>query len=179
MDKTLSKYAHSIVAELTLRGITVATAESCTGGGIAAALTSVSGSSEVVRGGVVAYATEVKCSVLHVSADTVRTQGVVSEATVTEMARGALDALGADIAVATSGVTGPTGGTRENPVCTVWIAVAGRQGAALTFRFSDTDRGRARNTRNATLCALKKLFSFVKKNFSLPHTEQKVNVSEN
>ena len=104
--------------ELKAAGKTVATAESCTGGGIAAALTSISGSSAVVRGGIVSYATEVKHDLLHVKADTLRRYDVVSQQVVTEMALGALKALKADYAVATSGISGPTGGTPENPVGT-------------------------------------------------------------
>lgn len=163
MDKTISNKSVSIIAELIVRGITVATAESCTGGGVAAALTSVSGSSAVVKGGIIAYATEVKSKVLQVSRETLETQGVVSEATVLAMAKGAIKVLGSDIAVATSGVTGPTGGTEENPVCTVWIAVVNRKGEAKTFRFRDIDRGRQKNTRNAVLNALKLLDVFLKK----------------
>lgn len=163
MDKTISNKSVSIIAELIVRGITVATAESCTGGGVAAALTSVSGSSAVVKGGIIAYATEVKSKVLRVPRETVETQGVVSETTVLEMAKGAIKVLGSDIAVATSGVTGPTGGTEENPVCTVWIAVVNRKGDSKTLRFRDIDRGRQKNTRNAVLNALKLLDVFLKK----------------
>ena len=90
MSSETNRVAHAIVRKLIAQGLTVASAESCTGGGSMAALTSVSGSSACVRGGVVSYATEIKQSVLGVSPETVTNCGVVSEQTVIEMARGAL-----------------------------------------------------------------------------------------
>ncbi len=146
---------------LTAAGRTVATAESCTGGGIAAALTSISGSSAVVRGGIVSYATEVKHDLLHVKADTLRRYDVVSEPVVTEMALGALKALKADLAVATSGVAGPSGGTAEIPVGTVWMAVATREGKVATHCVRGDDLGRTRNTQRAVLEALRLLLDVI------------------
>lgn len=163
MNRESSKLARALVKLLTEKGLTVATAESCTGGGIAAALTSISGSSACVRGGIVAYATEVKQDVLQVSPATICGQGVVSEQTVCEMALGAAKVLKADIGVSTSGVTGPTGGTEENPVGTVWMAVASMGGPVVTFRLSEGDAGRARNTQNAINKALVLLLDYVKK----------------
>ena len=150
-----------ILSLLQQREVTVATAESCTGGGIAAALTSVSGSSAWVKGGIVAYCNDVKMQLLAVPAATIENCGVVSEPVVLAMADGACRALQADVAVATSGVTGPTGGTEENPVCTVWIAVAGRDGRALTCRYSAPDEGRAANTRHAIRKALEILGEYL------------------
>ncbi|MFO7597141.1 MAG: CinA family protein [Desulfocurvibacter africanus] len=109
---------------LKTRGLMLATAESCTGGLIAGALTEVSGSSDWFRGGVVAYANVVKIKLLSVPQETLLTHGAVSEAVVLAMARGALDALDAQVAVAVSGVAGPTGGSPDKPVGTVWIAWA-------------------------------------------------------
>ena len=128
--------ADEAIALLTARGLTVGTAESCTGGLIAAALTSVPGSSEAVEGGVVSYAVRVKCSVLGVSPETVEHRGVVSEDTAREMAVGARERLGTDYALSTTGVAGPGGGTEETPVGTVCLALAGPRGVtSQTVRF--------------------------------------------
>ncbi|MDR0844092.1 MAG: competence/damage-inducible protein A [Tannerella sp.] len=109
---------------LRARGLTIGTAESCTGGAIAALLTSVAGSSDYYKGSVVSYSNSVKEKVLGVSADALRHYGAVSREVVEQMARGALQVLGCDCAIATSGIAGPGGGTPEKPVGTVWIAVA-------------------------------------------------------
>lgn len=102
----------------------VATAESCTGGWIAKALTDVAGSSSWFGTGLVTYSNEAKCSLLGVRAETLEECGAVSEETVREMASGALAASGADVAVAVSGIAGPDGGTPDKPVGTVWFAWA-------------------------------------------------------
>ena len=137
-----------IVGELLKKkDLTVSTAESCTGGSIAARLTSVAGSSEYFIGGVVAYSNEVKVGLLHVSAQTLGQYGAVSEETVVEMVKGAMKALKTDCAVATSGVAGPGGGTHEKPVGTVWIA-AGYKNEIRTFK-QENDSGRAMNVARA------------------------------
>lgn len=127
----LGKYAYAVgpmdLAEAVLalcrsRGLRLAVAESCTGGLLGARLTSISGSSDVVLGGVIAYANEVKAGVLGVRAETLAREGAVSEAVAREMAAGVRERLGADIGVAITGVAGPTGGTPEKPVGLVWIA---------------------------------------------------------
>lgn len=102
---------------------TLATAESCTGGLIGARLTAIPGSSRVYRGGVVAYDNEVKLQQLGVSADDLAAHGAVSEPVVRQMAEGAARALGADAAIAVTGIAGPDGGTETKQVGTVWIAV--------------------------------------------------------
>lgn len=107
---------------LIKKALTVATAESCTGGSIASLLTSVSGSSAYFTGSVVAYSNEVKNNLLGVKTETLAEHGAVSEQTVREMAEGVRQKLGADIGIATSGIAGPTGGTPEKPVGTIWIA---------------------------------------------------------
>lgn len=104
-------------------GLTIATAESCTGGMIAAALTEVPGSSDVVLGGVVAYANSAKQNVLQVPGDVLETHGAVSEPVVDAMARGALRVYGAGLSVAVSGIAGP-GGTATKPEGRVCFAVA-------------------------------------------------------
>lgn len=106
----------------------MATAESCTGGNIAALITSVAGASDVFAGGIVSYSNAVKMSCLGVDENTLAAHGAVSAETVAEMAEGARARLGADYAVATSGIAGPGGGTPEKPVGTVWTAIAGPQG---------------------------------------------------
>ncbi len=106
------------------RGLTICSAESCTGGAVASAITSVPGSSQYFMGSVVAYHNQIKTSVLNVNPETLTTHGAVSEETVLEMARGAQKVLNADIAIATSGIAGPDGGTSEKPVGTIWMAVA-------------------------------------------------------
>ena len=113
--------------EICLRkGVSVATAESCTGGYIAHLITSVPGSSAYFKGCVVAYANEVKEKILGVGGADIETWGAVSESVVRQMAEGVKQLMRVDYAVATSGVAGPDGGTTEKPVGTVWIAVAAR-----------------------------------------------------
>lgn len=119
--ETLDELVHKT---LTKRGLTLATAESCTGGNIARLLTAQAGASVYFKGGVVAYSNEVKESVLGVKHSTLEAHGAVSEETVREMAEGVRTRLGTDLAIATTGIAGPDGGTSEKPVGTVWIAVA-------------------------------------------------------
>lgn len=106
------------------RGLKLATAESCTGGNIAHEITLIAGSSDVFAGSVVSYSNEVKMRVLGVGAETLEANGAVSLPVVREMAEGALRAIGAQVAVATSGIAGPGGGSEEKPVGTVCMAAA-------------------------------------------------------
>lgn len=115
--------AARLVALLQSRGLTIATAESCTGGSLAAAITSVPGCSSVMLGGVVAYHNSVKAKILGVSEETLAVHGAVSEPVVRQMALGVSALTGADCAVATSGIAGPGGGTADKPVGTVWVAL--------------------------------------------------------
>jgi len=115
-------FEETVVRGLLAAGWTLATAESCTGGLIASMVTSVPGSSGAFLGGVVAYANEAKKGMLGVSGDVLETWGAVSSQTVEAMASGVRQRLGADLAVAVSGVAGPGGGTSEKPVGTVWVA---------------------------------------------------------
>lgn len=111
---------------------TATTAESCTGGGVSYAITAVSGSSEWFETAFVTYSNEAKISRLGVSSATLAEQGAVSEATVKEMAAGALRESGADIAVAISGIAGPQGGSPDKPVGTVWFAWMAKGGEPMT-----------------------------------------------
>ncbi|OKZ09703.1 MAG: competence protein [Bacteroides oleiciplenus] len=150
-----------IVGELLReKKLSLSTAESCTGGSIAALVTSVPGSSAYFNGGIVAYSNEVKMALLHVSAETLEKYGAVSRETVTEMARGAMKALKTDCAVATSGIAGPGGGSREKPVGTVWIAAAYKN-EIVTFR-QEGDDGRAENVQKAVQNALMMLCGCLK-----------------
>jgi len=115
-----------VAGHLLATGRQLVTAESCTGGWIAKACTDQPGSSQWFRGGVVVYTDELKCALLGVQPGTLAGHGAVSEATVREMASGALGRLGGDVAVAVSGIAGPDGGTADKPVGTVWFAWAMR-----------------------------------------------------
>jgi nicotinamide-nucleotide amidase len=129
------------------RGLTLATAESCTGGLVAARLTSVPGSSDVFVGGVVAYANSVKTGELGVSDTVLRDHGAVSAEAAAAMSEGARERLGADVAVAVTGIAGPGGGTPEKPVGLVYLHAAGPDGAARAADFvspGDRDVVRAR-----------------------------------
>jgi PncC family amidohydrolase len=110
------------------RRLTLATAESCTGGNVAARLTSVAGSSDYVLGGIVAYSNEAKVSLLGVAGETLATRGAVSAECARQMAEGARRAFAADFAVSTTGIAGPGGATARKPVGLVYIALAGPDG---------------------------------------------------
>jgi len=107
-----------------LQGKTLVTAESCTGGGIGAAITAVSGSSKVYKGGIISYSNEIKAQQLHVPADVLRREGAVSGAVAEAMAAGAREVLAADVAVSVTGLAGPDGDEFGNPVGTVFIGYA-------------------------------------------------------
>lgn len=135
--------------------LTLATAESCTAGNIAATITAIPGSSRFYKGGIIAYSDEVKENILGVNPEILASKGAVSEETVIEMAKGAMKSMNSDCAVATSGIAGPTGGTPDKPVGTMWIAVAVK-GRMETIKLQG-DEGRNRNIENATLKSLEML----------------------
>ena len=124
MPADIGALANEIIASLKAQGLTIATAESCTGGLIAGALTSVAGSSDVVYGGFVTYANEAKIAMVGVPFGLLREFGAVSKEVATAMAEGALAAAGTHIAVAVTGIAGPGGGSAEKPVGLVYFAVA-------------------------------------------------------
>ena len=112
------------------KGVTLATAESCTGGMIGATITSVPGSSDIFLGGIISYANSAKKSLLNVKENTLASQGAVSSETAEEMAKGAIQALGATVAVSVTGIAGPGGQTHEKPVGLVHFGIATKDGTA-------------------------------------------------
>jgi nicotinamide-nucleotide amidase len=130
-DADFETLARRLAARLGGSGQRLATAESCTGGWIAKVCTDLPGSSHWFVGGAVAYANDAKIRALGVSEATLRRHGAVSEATVREMATGALDRFMSDLSLAVTGVAGPDGGTVDKPVGTVWFAWARRSAAGI------------------------------------------------
>ena len=141
--------AQKLVARLAAAGHTLATAESCTGGWIAQAITAIPGSSDVFPGGIVSYSNRAKVELLGVSQATLDEHGAVSEQTVIEMASGARARFHSDYAVAVSGIAGPGGGTDDKPVGTVWIAWLGLEGMRTECCHFEGDR---EAVRLATVC---------------------------
>lgn len=121
-DAMLSEAAAGLGDDLRARGLMIVTAESCTGGWVAKALTDRAGSSDYVLGGLVTYSNDAKVSLLGVTEASLDNHGAVSEPVVREMVAGALVATGAQVAVSISGVAGPGGGSDDKPVGTVWFA---------------------------------------------------------
>lgn len=147
--------AETLGERLSENGKTVATAESCTGGNIAHLITLVAGSSRYYKGSVVSYANEVKEKVLGVCAGDLQQYGAVSEEVVKQMAEGVKRLLKTDYAIATSGIAGPSGGSDEKPVGTVWIAVAGERGCvAEKFLFNTTRDNFMERTSNQAILML-------------------------
>ncbi len=156
--------AEILLEKLISTGKTVSTAESCTGGNIAHLITSIPGSSEAMLGGVVAYSNDVKQRVLGVDGETLKEHGAVSIPVVEQMAAGACRATGSDIAMATSGIAGPGGGTAEKPVGTVCIAVAKRDGTTIsqTYHFpGNRSRVIDRASQTALIMAIRMLDKLV------------------
>ena len=150
-DASIATLAQSLVSELTSLQQTVATAESCTGGWIAKAITDIPGSSACFGYGIVSYSNAAKQSLLGVEPHILDAHGAVSEECVAAMSKGALDASRADYSVAVSGVAGPGGGSPEKPVGTVWFAWSGRTAdkirtnAAVQHVPGDRDQVRSRS----------------------------------
>ncbi len=145
-DPGLARLAARVGRRLRADGESVTTAESCTGGWIAKALTDIAGSSQWFGEGFVTYSNTAKQRRLGVARALLVRHGAVSEAVVRAMARGALRLTGATLAVAVSGIAGPDGGTHRKPVGTVWLCWARRRGRALRFT---TERRRFRGDREA------------------------------
>jgi nicotinamide-nucleotide amidase len=137
------------------RGLSVSTAESCTGGYIAHLITGIAGSSEYFKGSIVSYSNSIKINQLGVSAEDINRYGAVSKQVVEQMAFGVKQSLKTDYAVSTSGIAGPDGGSEEKPVGSVWIGIAGPKGVkSKLFHFGEH---RGRNIRRSALMALNML----------------------
>jgi nicotinamide-nucleotide amidase len=144
---------------LKAKGKTMGTAESCTGGYIAHLITSIAGSSAYYNGSIVSYSNQVKENILNVQPETLRSAGAVSEDTVKQMVKGALEKLNVDYVLATSGIMGPDGGTPEKPVGMVWIAAGNKDKVVakqFNFKFD-----RERNIRQTAHTALDFLRKFI------------------
>lgn len=149
----LAKKINDLAAQ---KGLTVSTAESCTGGLIGGALTAIPGSSQSYVGGAVSYSNALKVSVLGVNPKTIETHGAVSKQTAVEMAKGAQNNFKSNIAISVTGIAGPGGGSSQKPVGTVWIGLAADKNVSATLiEFGDIGRNRVRD--NAVLEALKLL----------------------
>lgn len=166
MYSRINNLARRIVEKCTAAGVKISTAESCTGGMISAAVTAVSGSSAVIEMGICSYSNRIKRDILGVTENTLLRFSEYSTACAEEMARGAIRVSGADFAVATSGIAGPTGparsarGTEENPVGTVYIGIA--DGNSVTsekclFENKGRDHIRAAATEKALEMLLEKI----------------------
>lgn len=130
----LNERASALVARARAAEQKIATAESCTGGMIAAALTDIAGASAVFGHGFVSYANDAKVAMLGVEPGLIAREGAVSETVARAMAEGARARAGADLAVAVTGIAGPEGGSAEKPVGTVWFGLARKDGATLAER---------------------------------------------
>jgi len=161
---TAASLAKELGKLLCARNLTLAVAESCTGGMIGAAITSISGSSEYFLGGVIAYSNEIKTKVLGVGPGILLSKGAVSAESVAAMARGAQRLLGAHCAISISGVAGPGGGTKLKPVGLVYVGIAAGK-IVRTFRYR-FEGNRQAVRRQATVAALKRMIEAVKKNSS-------------
>lgn len=156
-DKALERAILDFMKE---RGLTLSVAESCTGGYLSHLFTQHEGSSAVFLGGGVTYSNELKTRMLGVSPETIAAFGAVSEETVEKMAQGSLHNFGSDFSVAISGIAGPGGGTREKPVGTVWVAIAGKN-RVVSKRYQFGSR-RLQNIERAAINALVLLFHILK-----------------
>lgn len=157
-DAELLALADEVAGEVTQRRLMLVTAESCTGGWVAKALTDLPGSSAWFHAGVVAYSYEAKEALLGVNPGTLEHSGAVSEETVLEMVSGALARFGAGVAVAVTGIAGPSGGMPDKPVGTVWIGWKrrGGYGHAQLFHFPGDREAVRRQTVAAALIGLRK-----------------------
>jgi len=153
-DRETEAAAVALLDLCKAKGLMVATAESCTGGLVAGALTDIAGSSAVVDRGFVTYTNAAKERMLGVSAATLQAHGAVSRQTAEAMARGALGNADADLTVAITGIAGPGGGTPEKPVGLVHFAAASRSGALMHRERRYGDIGRAEVRRRSVLEAL-------------------------
>lgn len=154
---------HLIHEQLSKRGLSLAIAESCTGGAIASKFTAMAGSSKYFLAGVVSYSNEAKRDILGVRMEDIERYGAVSEEVARQMAEGVRRVSGADYAIATTGIAGPTGGSEAKPVGTVWMAIATPTATYAQMRNSGNDRGQIIS--RATAYALEMLYEELKKLF--------------
>lgn len=151
-DDELLDLAERVGAACRARGITIATAESCTAGLVAHLITEVPGSSDYFRGGLVTYANEVKTGLVGVPEETLAAHGAVSAQVAVAMAEGARRVVGVDLAVAVTGVAGPDGGTAAKPVGLTYVAVADARGDDVRrFAWSEDRSGNKRSSAAAAL----------------------------
>jgi nicotinamide-nucleotide amidase len=156
-SKIISREISQILWEMNK---TVSTAESCTGGRIAEAIIAVPGASKYFKGGIISYVDEVKMSLLHVSADGLAEKTAVCEEVAQQMVAGACKTLNTDYAISATGIAGPGGGTKENPVGTIWLA-CGTQERQVTMKVEE-DHGRDINLAIATNKAMQMFLDFLK-----------------
>ena len=161
IDEELRDAARRVLNACRLRGLKLAVAESCTGGLLAAALTEIPGSSDVLDRGFVTYSNAAKQAMLGVPAAVLETRGAVSKETAEAMAAGALERSGTDVSAAVTGVAGPGGGTAHKPVGLVHFAAARRSGRLLDRERRYGDLGRAEIRRRSVLEALAMLEELV------------------
>jgi nicotinamide-nucleotide amidase len=159
-DGQLAKAGDALAVALERKGMTIATAESCTGGWVAKVLTDRAGSSAYIMAGLVTYSNAAKQAILGVQADTLEQCGAVSEPVVRQMVTGAIRATGVDIAVAVSGVAGPGGGSADKPVGTVWFAW-GSRADNIEARVAHFDGDRDQVRRQSVLYVLEGVTGFV------------------
>ncbi len=143
------KIEEKVVRFLHENNLTLASAESCTGGLIAKKITDVSGSSDIFGYGLVTYANEAKHKILKVKNKTLKNHGAVSTFTASEMAKGLLKLSGADVVICTTGIAGPGGGTEEKPVGTVYLAVYSKYGTTKVYRLTLGEHGTREEIREA------------------------------
>ena len=161
IDDDLRKAAARVLNLCRVRGLKIVTAESCTGGLVAAALTEIAGSSDVIDCGFVTYSNEAKQALVGVPAATLKKHGAVSEQTAAAMAAGALENSRADLSVAITGIAGPGGGSKKKPVGLVYFAAARRGGPVITCsrRYGKIGRRRVRQRSVAEALALLQLLA--------------------
>lgn len=149
-ESSISESIHNLLID---KKLTISTAESCTGGNVAKTLISNSGSSNYYIGGIVSYSNDSKINELKVKASTLQKHGAVSEETAIEMVKGVQQKFNTDIAISTTGIAGPDGGTTEKPVGTIWIAIY-YKGIASSKLLQIGDLGRENNIENTTIAVL-------------------------
>jgi PncC family amidohydrolase len=160
----------SLASALRERGWSCATAESCTGGGIALGITSIAGSSDYMQGGIVAYSNEVKRTLLHVNQETLDSIGAVSESCAREMARGVRQTIGTEVGISSTGIAGPGGATARKPVGLVYIAVSTPEAEVARELRLNGDRQHV--MRESARLALELALSVINDGAQAPETEQ-------